>query len=169
MVADGVTFLLKHRAIVHRTLLNANKDVLWGGFKIPALKTLENLENIQENVFSVVLIPDWKFLCRYFSGSAQKRKAILRFWNLPEVLFANVCLFFLRYRLAKQNSLLQQKQTPAIVFPVSFVRKQSKWRHFITVSGLPLRFLQASKRNTSYKISSRTSLLDRDRCPMYYL
>ena len=77
MVADGVTFLLKHRAIVHRTLLNANKDVLWGGFKIPALKTLENLENIQENVFSVVLIPDWKFLCRYFSGSAQKRKDIL--------------------------------------------------------------------------------------------
>ena len=28
IVADGVTFLLKHRAIVHRTLLNANKDVL---------------------------------------------------------------------------------------------------------------------------------------------
>ena len=138
----------------------------WGCFEIPTPKTLENM---QKNVFSVVLIPDWKFLCRYFSGSAQKRKAILRFRNLPEVLFANVCLFFLRYRLAKQNSLLQQKQTPAIVFPVSFVRKQSKWRHFITVSGLPLRFLQASKRNTSYKISSRTSLLDRDRWPMYYL
>ena len=94
MVADGVTFLLKHRAIVHRTLLNAKKDVLWGGFKIPALKTLENLENIQENVFSVVLIPDWKFLCRYFSGSAQKRKDILRFRNFPEAS-ANVCLFLL--------------------------------------------------------------------------
>ena len=92
IVADGVTFLLKHRAIVHRTLLNANKDVLWGGFKIPALKTLENLENIQENVFSVVLIPDWKFLCRYLSGSAQKRKDILRFRNYPAA-FANVCLF----------------------------------------------------------------------------
>ena len=92
MVADGVTFLLKHRAIVHRTLLNAKKDVLWGGFKIPALKTLENLENIQENVFSVVLIPDWKFLCRYFTGSAQKRKDILRYWNFPEA-FTNVLLF----------------------------------------------------------------------------
>ena len=115
MVADGVTFLLKHRAIVHRTLLNANKDVLWGGFKIPALKTLENLENIQENVFSVVLIPDWKFLCRYFSGSAQKRKNIIRFRNFPEA-FANVFLFILRYKLPKQNSLLQQKHPYKSVF-----------------------------------------------------
>ena len=132
MVADGVTFLLKHRAIVHRTLLNANKDVLWGGFKIPALKTLENLENIQENVFSVVLIPDWKFLCRYFTGSAQKRKDILRFQHFPEA-FTNVCLFLLRYKLAKQNSLLQQKQAPAKVFPVNFVREQSKWIYLFSL------------------------------------
>ena len=144
MVADGVTFLLKHRAIVHRTLLNANKDVLWGGFKIPALKTLENLENIQENVFSVVLIPDWKFLCRYFSGSAQKRKDIIRFQNFPGS-FVNVHLFLLRYRHAKQNSLLQQKQTPTKVFPVSFVRKYFKWRHFIKVAGLVLRFYKHLK------------------------
>ena len=143
MVADGVTFLLKHRAIVHRTLLNANKDVLWGGFKIPALKTLENLENIQENVFSVVLIPDWKFLCRYFFGNAQKKKDI-RFRNFPEA-FASVCFFLLRYRLAKQNSLLQQKETPTKVFPMSFLRKQPKWRDFIKVAGLLLRFYKPLK------------------------
>ena len=92
IVADGVTFLLKHRAIVHRTLLNAKKDVLWGGFKIPALKTLENLENIQENVFSVVLIPDWKFLCRYLFGSAQERKDILRLQNFRKP--SQMCAFF---------------------------------------------------------------------------
>ena len=137
---------------------------LWGGFKIPTPKTLEKLENIQKNVFSVVLIPDWKLLCRYFSGSAQKRKDILRFRNFP-IAFANGCLFLLRYRLGKQNSLLQQKQTPTKLFPVIFVRKQSKWRHFIKVAEI----LQASKRNTSYKISRRTSLVDRDRCPLYYL
>ena len=113
----------------------------WGCFEIPTPKTLEN---IQKNVFSAVLIPDWKLLCRYFSGSAQKRKDILRFRNFPEA-FTNVCLFLLRYRLAKQISLLQQKETPAKVFPVSFVRKQSKWRHFIKVAGLLLRFYRPLK------------------------
>ena len=113
---------------------------LSGGFNIPTPKTLEKLENIQKNVFSVVLIPDWKFLCRYFSGSAQKRKDILKFRNFPEA-FPNVCLFLLRYKLAKkQNSLLQQKQTP-----VSFVRKQSKWRHFMKVAGLLLRLYKSLK------------------------
>ena len=33
MVADGVTFLLKHRAIVHRTLLNAIAGVFMGMFR----------------------------------------------------------------------------------------------------------------------------------------
>ena len=62
----------------------------WGCFEIPTPKTLENM---QKNVFSAVLIPDWKFLCRYFTGSAQKRKDILRFWNFPEVS-TNVCLSY---------------------------------------------------------------------------
>ena len=115
----------------------------WGYFEIPTPKTLENM---QKNVFSAVLIPDWKFLCRYFTGSAQKRKDILRFQHFPEA-FTNVCLFLLRYKLAKQNSLLHRKQTPAKVFPVSFVRKQSKWRHFIKVAGLLLRFCNSLKGN----------------------
>ena len=58
----------------------------WGCFEIPTPKTLENM---QKNVFSVVLIPDWKFLWRYFTRSAQKRKDILRFRNFPEA-FTNV-------------------------------------------------------------------------------
>ena len=33
MVADGVTFLLKHRAIVHRTLLSAITDVFMRSFE----------------------------------------------------------------------------------------------------------------------------------------
>ena len=99
----------------------------WGCFEIPTPKTLEN---IQKNVFSAVLIPDWKLLCRYFSGSAQKRKDIPRFRNFPEA-FINVCLFLLRYRLACKATKL---------FPVSFFRKESKWRHFIKVAGLLLRF-----------------------------
>ena len=33
MVADGVTFLLKHRAIVHRTLLSAITDVFMMSFE----------------------------------------------------------------------------------------------------------------------------------------
>ena len=33
IVADGVTFLLKHRAIVHRTLLNAIAGVFMGMFR----------------------------------------------------------------------------------------------------------------------------------------
>ena len=103
IVADGVTFLLKHRAIVHKNLLKPSQMFSWGCFET---STPETLENIQKNVFSVVLIPDWKFLCRYFSGSAQERKDVLRFWNFLEA-FANVCLFLLRYRFAKQNSLLQ--------------------------------------------------------------
>ena len=131
-------FLLKHRAIVHRT---PSQMFSWKFFEIP---TPKSLENIQKNVFSGVQIPDWKFLCRCLSGSAQKRKDIPRFRNFPEA-FANVCLFLLRYRLAKQNSLLQQKQTPTKLFPVSFVRKQSKWRHFIKVVGLPLRFYKLLK------------------------
>ena len=102
----------------------------------------ENFGNMQTNVFSAFLIPEWKFLCRYFTGSAQKRKDILRFQHFPEA-FTNVCLFLLRYKLAKQNSLLHRKQTPAKVFPVSFVRKQSKWRHFIKVAGLLLRFYKS--------------------------
>ena len=122
---------------------------LWGGFEIPTSKTLEKLENIQKNVFNAVLIPDWKSLCRHLFGSAQKRKDILRFQSFPEA-FANVYLFLLLHRLTKQNSLLQQNQATTKVFPVSFVRKQSKWRHFIKVTGLLLTF---SKRNTSYKIS----------------
>ena len=133
----------------------------WWCFEIT---TPKNLENIKKNLFIRVLVPDWKLLCIYFSGSAQKRKDILRFRNFP-IAFANGCLFLLRYRLGKQNSLLQQKQTPTKLFPVIFVRKQSKWRHFIKVAEI----LQASKRNTSYKISRRTSLVDRDRCPIYNL
>ena len=92
------------------------------------------MKNIQKSVFSVVLIPDWKFLSRYLPGNAQKRKNIIRFRNFPEA-FANVCLFLLRYRFAKKNSLLQQKQTPTKVIPVCFARKQFKWRHFIKVAG----------------------------------
>ena len=111
---------------------------LWGCFKITTPNTLEKLENIQKSIFSVVLILDWKFFRTYISGSTQKRKDILRFQNSQEP-FANVCLFLLRYRLAKQNSLRQQKQDPTKVFPVSFVRKQSKWMHFIKVAGLLLR------------------------------
>ena len=117
---------------------------LSGGFNIPTPKTLEKLENVQKNVFSVVLIPDWKFLRRCFSRSTQKRKDILRFWSFPEA-FTNACLFLLRYRLAKQNSLLQQKQAPTKVFPVSLVKKQSKWRHFIKVARLLLRFYKPLK------------------------
>ena len=59
----------------------------WGCFEIPTPKTLENM---QKNVFSAVLIPDWKFLCRYFTGGAQKRKDILRFWNFPRSLHKSV-------------------------------------------------------------------------------
>ena len=113
----------------------------WGCFETPAPKTLEN---IQKKVFSVALKPDRKFLCGYFSGSPQKRKDVLRFENFPEA-FEKVCLFLLRYKLAKQNSLLQQKQTPTKVLPVSFVRKQSKWRHFIKVAGLLSRFYKPLK------------------------
>ena len=83
IVADGVTFLLKHRARVHRTLLNAITDVFMRMFWNSYTKTLEN---IQKNVFSGVPIPDWKFLCKYFSvkesevlRNAKKRKEILRF------------------------------------------------------------------------------------------
>ena len=107
IVVDWVTFLLKHRAIVHWTLLNGITDVFMRMFWNTYTENFGK-KNIQKNVFSAVLIPDWKFLCRYFSGSAQKRKDILRSRNFQEA-FANVCLFLLRYRLAMQNSLLQQK------------------------------------------------------------
>ena len=43
------------RAIVHRTLLNAITDDFMRMFETPTPKTLEN---IQKNVFSVVLTPD---------------------------------------------------------------------------------------------------------------
>ena len=90
IVADGVTILLKQRAIVHRTILNAIPDVFmrmfWNTYT-------ENLKNIQKNVFSVVLIPNWKFLCRYFSGSAQ---------NFPDE-FANCA--FLSYVTGLQSKI----------------------------------------------------------------
>ena len=108
----------------------------WGCFEIPTPKTLEN---IQKNLLNGVIIPDWKFFCRYFSGSAQNRKVISRFRKFLEA-FATVWFFLLRYSLANQNSLLQQKQTLTKVFRVSFVRKQYKWRHFIKVTGLLSRF-----------------------------
>ena len=72
----------------------------WGCFEIPTPKTLENMH---KNVFSAVLIPDWKFLGRYFTGSAQKRRYILRFRNFAEA-FTNVRLFLLGYKPEKQNS-----------------------------------------------------------------
>ena len=55
------------------------------------------------------------------------------------------------------------------MFPVSFFRKQSKWRHFIKVAGLPSRFYKPLKMNTSYKTSKKTSLVDRVRCAICYL
>ena len=81
IVADGVIFSLKHRAIVHRTLLKAITDVFM---------------RIFWNTYTKNLKVHWKFLCRYFSGSAQKRKDNLRFRSFPEA-FANVCLFLKRY------------------------------------------------------------------------
>ena len=69
----------------------------WGYFEIPTPKTFEN---IQKNVFSTVLIPTWKLLCRYLSGSDQKRKDILGFQNFPEA-FTNVCLFSLTLQTCK--------------------------------------------------------------------
>ena len=118
-------------------------DFSWGCFETRTPKTLEN---IQKNVFSVALRLDWKFLCRYFSWSAQKRKDILRFSRSFRFR-----LFLLRCRLAKQNSLLQQKQSPTKVFPVSFVRKQSKWRHFIRVAELLSRSYKPVKRTRHKK------------------
>ena len=60
----------------------------WGCSEIPTPKTLKNM---QKNVFNAVLIPDWNFFCRYFNGSAQKTKDILRFRNFPKA-FTNVSL-----------------------------------------------------------------------------
>ena len=111
----------------------------WGWFEIPTPKTLENM---QKNVFSAVLIPDWKFLCRYFTGGAQKRKDILRFRNFRRSLHKCVP-FSLTLQGCKAKSPTLTKQTPTKVFPVSFVRKQSKWRHFIKVAGLLLRFYKS--------------------------
>ena len=102
--ASVIPSLLKEfRPVSAQTILcksSPSQMLWWGCFEIPTPKTLENM---QKNVFSAVLIPDWKFLCRYFTGSAQKRKDILRFRNFPEV-FKNVCLFTLCYKPAKQNS-----------------------------------------------------------------
>ena len=84
---------------------------LWRGFKIPTPKTLEKLENIQKNVFSVVLIPDWKLLCRPFTGSAQKRKDIPRFRNFPEA-FTNMCLFSLTLQACKAKLPTSTKADP---------------------------------------------------------
>ena len=115
----------------------------WECFEIATPKTLEN---IQKNVFSGVLI--WKFLCKYFSvkesevlRSAKKRKEILRF----------------------------RKSSPNKSVSLSFFRKQSTWIHFIKVAGLLSRFYKPLKMNTSYKISRKTSLVDRVRCPIYHL
>ena len=102
--------VLKNRAIVHRTL--PNPITSWGCFEIVAPKTLEN---IQKNVFSGVLTPDWKLLCRYLFRSAQKRKHILRFWKFPK---PNVYFLLLRHGPANQNSLVQQKQIPKKEFSV---------------------------------------------------
>ena len=117
----------------------------WECFEIATSKTLEN---IQKNVFSWVLIPDWKFLCKYFSvkenevlRSTKKREEILRF----------------------------QKYSPNKSISCEFFRKQSKWRHFIKVAGLLSRFYKPLKMNTPYKISRKTSLVDRVRCPIYHL
>ena len=64
----------------------------WECFEIATPKTLENM---LKNVFSGVLMPDSKFLCKYFSvkesealRSAKKRKEILRFQkNSPTKAF----------------------------------------------------------------------------------
>ena len=96
----------------------------WECFEIATPKTLEN---IQKNVFSGVLIPNWKFHWKYFSGSAQKRKEILRF----------------------------RKKDPTIVFPVSFFRKQSKWRHFIIVAGLLSKMYKPLKRTCHTKFPEK--------------
>ena len=97
IVADGVTFLLKHRAIVHRTLLNPITDVFmrmfWNTYT-------ENFGKYPEKRIKCSSNTRLKFLCRYFSGSAQKRKDILRFRHFPKD-FANVWLFLLCYRFTK--------------------------------------------------------------------
>ena len=87
---------------------------------------------------------------RFYCNSNTRLKAPLQilfwmclkriFWNFDnsKKVFANVSLFLLCYRLADQNLLLQRKQTPTKVFPVSFARKQSMmkalyWSNRITV------------------------------------
>ena len=119
---------------------------LWGGFKIPTPGTLENLENIQKNLFSVVLIPNWKFLCRYFTGNDQKRKDTLRFQNFPEI-FTNVCPFLLRYNsndmIFKLFFNVLSKVTPSIFF---------KFKLRIAVSDI-------SKLNASVVLRSKWHLL----------
>ena len=64
-------FLLKHRAIVHRTLLNGIADVM---IRVFSNTYTETLENMQKNVFSAVLIPDWKFGIR-------TARSLLRFYK----------------------------------------------------------------------------------------
>ena len=98
--------------------------------------TPKTLENIQKK--------------RFYCNSNTRLKAPLQilfwmclnriFWNFDnsKKVFANVSLFLLCYRLADQNLLLQRKQTPTKVFPVSFARKQSMmkalyWSNRITV------------------------------------
>ena len=96
----------------------------WGCFKIGTPKTLEN---IRKNVFWRVLIPNWKFHWKYFSGSAQKRKEILRF----------------------------RKKDPTKVFPMSFFRRQSKWSHFIKIAGLLSKMYKPLKRTRHTKFPEK--------------
>ena len=106
----------------------------WGSFEIPAPKTLGNM---QKKVFSAVLIPDWKFLCRYFTGSAQKRKDILRFRNFPEA-FTNVwsreiCASWKRMLDINKKLSFPLKIFTFTIFMISSCSENSKhpwWSHF---------------------------------------
>ena len=96
----------------------------WGCFEIADTKTLQY---IQKNVFSRVLMPDWKLLCRYILfWKCSEKKGYSEVSKIPKGLCKYV-------PFAKQNSILQQKQTPTKCF-LRIAWKQFKMKAFCSTT-----------------------------------
>ena len=120
IIADGVTFLLKHRAIVLRTLVNAITYVFmrmfWNTYT-------ENF--IQKNLFSVVLIPGWRIPVHILFWKRSKKKG---YSKIPKFLrgLRKYLFFSLTLQTCKAKFPSSTKQTPTKV--------SCKWRHYSRIT-----------------------------------
>ena len=104
-------------------------------------------------------IPFWK---------CSKEKGYSKISKFPSSL--RKCVpFSLTLQGCKAKFPTSTKTDPNKSVSCEFCLETVKMKAFYESSRITIEILQASKRNTSHKISRRTSLVDSDRCLMYYL